>query len=56
MGAVEAVGDGCVVLLHSWPVVTPAALPAVIRRLRGRGAYFVPVADLAGADSRAAAP
>jgi peptidoglycan-N-acetylglucosamine deacetylase len=36
-GALEH-GDGAVVLLHSWPPATIAALPAILTRLRGAGA------------------
>lgn len=56
VAAVEAVGDGCIVLLHSWPAVTPVALPTIVQRLRGRGARFVPAADLVPDDHRGAAP
>jgi peptidoglycan-N-acetylglucosamine deacetylase len=34
-------GDGCVVLLHTWPDQTVAAIPGVVRRLRDAGAEFV---------------
>ena len=34
-------GDGAVVLLHSWPPATIAALPAILRRLRAGGARLV---------------
>jgi peptidoglycan/xylan/chitin deacetylase (PgdA/CDA1 family) len=34
-------GDGAVVLLHSWPPATIAALPAILRRLRAAGARLV---------------
>ena len=34
-------GDGCVVLLHSWPDRTEAALPGMVQRLRDAGAAFV---------------
>jgi len=33
--------DKSIVLLHSWPEPTPAALPKIIRRLRENGASFV---------------
>ena len=36
-------GDGAVVLLHTWPDQTLGALPAIVRRLRSRGATFVEV-------------
>ena len=35
------VGDGAVVLLHTWPAATEAALPAIIARLASDGATFV---------------
>ena len=34
-------GDGAVILLHSWPPATIAALPAIVDGLRGRGASLV---------------
>jgi peptidoglycan/xylan/chitin deacetylase (PgdA/CDA1 family) len=45
-GAVDGVlahGDGAVVLLHTWPVHTAEALPAILARLQETGARFVPV-------------
>jgi peptidoglycan/xylan/chitin deacetylase (PgdA/CDA1 family) len=39
-------GDGAVVLLHSWPDQAVGALPAIVRRLRGRGATFVRLDEL----------
>jgi peptidoglycan/xylan/chitin deacetylase (PgdA/CDA1 family) len=36
-------GDGCVVLLHSWPDRTEAAIPGIVARLREAGAEFVRV-------------
>lgn len=38
--------DVSVVLMHSWPKVTPLALPQIVDELRARGADFVTVADL----------
>jgi len=38
--------DGSVVLLHTWPDRTEAALPGAIRRLRDAGATFVGVDQL----------
>jgi peptidoglycan/xylan/chitin deacetylase (PgdA/CDA1 family) len=46
---VERHGDGVVVLLHSWPAVTPRALPTLIDRLRGVGAEFVGLDEVVGA-------
>lgn len=39
-------GDTVVVLLHTWPAPTVAALPGILRRLRASGARFVTVAEL----------
>jgi Predicted xylanase/chitin deacetylase len=39
-------GDGAVVLLHTWPASTGAALPAILRRLTDAGATFVGVDEL----------
>jgi peptidoglycan/xylan/chitin deacetylase (PgdA/CDA1 family) len=36
-------GDGAVILLHTWPSGTLAAIPGTIARLRDRGAAFVRV-------------
>ena len=44
-GAV-AHGDGAVVLLHTWPDQAVGALPAIVRRLRARGATFVAIDEL----------
>jgi peptidoglycan-N-acetylglucosamine deacetylase len=43
---VVAHGDGAIVLLHTWPAGTLAALPGIARRLRDRGAEFVRVNEL----------
>jgi peptidoglycan/xylan/chitin deacetylase (PgdA/CDA1 family) len=43
-----AAGDGAVLLLHSWPDVTAAALPELIAVLRDAGAHFVRLDELAG--------
>lgn len=42
-----SVGDGAVVLLHTWPAATGAALPAIIARLAAGGAEFVRLDQLA---------
>lgn len=42
-------GDGAVVLLHTWPAPTLAALPAILRRLRDSGATFTTVDQMIGA-------
>jgi peptidoglycan/xylan/chitin deacetylase (PgdA/CDA1 family) len=39
-------GDGTIVLLHSWPVATVAALPRMVSRLRAAGAELVRVDQL----------
>ena len=41
VGGAIAHGDGAVVLLHTWPDQAVGALPAIVRRLRARGATFV---------------
>jgi peptidoglycan/xylan/chitin deacetylase (PgdA/CDA1 family) len=48
-GAVDgaiAFGDGAVVLLHTWPASTGAALPAIVQRLTDAGATFIGVDEL----------
>jgi peptidoglycan-N-acetylglucosamine deacetylase len=42
-------GDGAVVLLHSWPPATIAALPAILDRLRSGGAALVRLDEVAAA-------
>ncbi len=39
-------GDGAIVLLHTWPAPTLEALPAIVARLRKRGALFVTVDEV----------
>ncbi len=46
VGGAIAHGDGAVVLLHTWPDPAVGALPAIVRRLRARGATFVRLDDL----------
>jgi peptidoglycan/xylan/chitin deacetylase (PgdA/CDA1 family) len=43
---VTAAGDGAVVLQHTWPDQTLAAIPQIVSALRGRGATFVAVDEL----------
>ena len=43
----RAHGDGAVVLLHSWPPATIAALPAIVEGLRGGGAGLVGLDEVA---------
>jgi peptidoglycan/xylan/chitin deacetylase (PgdA/CDA1 family) len=40
-------GDGAVLLLHSWPPATIAALPAILTGLRGGGAALVRLDEVA---------
>jgi peptidoglycan/xylan/chitin deacetylase (PgdA/CDA1 family) len=47
VAGVTARGDGAVVLHHTWPDQTLAALPRIVAALRGRGATFVGVDELA---------
>ena len=39
-------GDGAIVLLHTWPDATTAALPAMVERLRAAGAELACVDQL----------
>jgi peptidoglycan/xylan/chitin deacetylase (PgdA/CDA1 family) len=39
-------GDGAIVLLHTWPDATAAALPGIVYRLRAAGAELVRVDQL----------
>ena len=39
-------GDGCVVLLHTWPDRTEGAISGTVRRLRDAGAEFVRIDEL----------
>ena len=43
---VASVAADAVVLLHSWPAPTAAALPGIVRRLRASGREFVPLAQV----------
>jgi peptidoglycan-N-acetylglucosamine deacetylase len=47
VSGVTACGDGAVVLQHTWPNATWAALPKIVGRLRDAGASFVRVDELA---------
>lgn len=47
-----AFGDGAIVLLHTWPAPTVAALPGILKRLRLAGAQFVTVGELFGSRNR----
>lgn len=46
VGGAVAHGDGCVVLLHSWPDRTEHALAGIIGRLGDAGAEFVRIDEL----------
>jgi peptidoglycan/xylan/chitin deacetylase (PgdA/CDA1 family) len=46
VNGVLAAGDNASILLHTWAAAVPAALPAIIRRLREAGAEFLAVDDL----------
>jgi peptidoglycan-N-acetylglucosamine deacetylase len=39
-------GDGAIVLLHTWPAPTVAALTPIVQRLRSAGCWFVTVAEV----------
>jgi peptidoglycan-N-acetylglucosamine deacetylase len=47
VSGVTACGDGAVVLQHTWPNATWAALPEIVGRLRDVGATFVRADELA---------
>jgi peptidoglycan/xylan/chitin deacetylase (PgdA/CDA1 family) len=49
-----AVGDGAVVLLHTWPESTGDAIGPIVAALRERGATFVGVDELRPATFRPA--
>lgn len=49
VGGAVAHGDGCVVLLHTWPDPTWIAMATVVARLRGLGAELVRVDELPAA-------
>lgn len=55
LAGTHAVGDGAVVLFHTWPDATADALPSVLERLRGEDARLVTVAELIDRDLSAAA-
>jgi peptidoglycan/xylan/chitin deacetylase (PgdA/CDA1 family) len=52
VSGVTACGDGAVVLQHTWPNATWAALPDIVGRLRDVGASFVRVDQLATVPDR----
>jgi peptidoglycan/xylan/chitin deacetylase (PgdA/CDA1 family) len=43
---IAALGDGAVVLMHTWPASTADAFPGIIKRLAEDGARFVAVDEL----------
>ena len=49
VAGVREVGDGAIVLLHTWPAATPQAVPTLIERLAADGASFVGVDELVDA-------
>ena len=51
-------GDGAIVLMHTWPAVTVAALPRILDGLSAAGVRFVKVDELLSGQERpsAAAP
>jgi peptidoglycan-N-acetylglucosamine deacetylase len=55
VAAVRAVGDGAVVLLHTWPTSAGEAVPGIVDGLRTEGGVFVTVADLGDRDLGATA-
>lgn len=46
LAACERVGDGAIVLLHSWPTQALEALPVIVDGLLERGATFADVAEI----------
>jgi peptidoglycan-N-acetylglucosamine deacetylase len=55
LAGVEAVGDGAVVLLHTWTASAVEALPRILAGLGDAGAQLVTVAQLADRDLSATA-
>jgi peptidoglycan/xylan/chitin deacetylase (PgdA/CDA1 family) len=52
----RAAGESAIILLHTWPAAVPAALPAIIHRLREAGGEFVTLDDLRPSAFRAYLP
>lgn len=48
------IGDGAIVVLHTWPQSVAGALPGIIAGLSDAGARFVTVADLTWRDTESA--
>ncbi len=46
LSGVLAAGESAIVLLHTWPASVPAALAAILHRLRDAGGEFVTLDDL----------
>ena len=46
MDGALAAGDGAIVLLHSWPDQTAAAVGPIVERLQTAGATFVTLDEL----------
>jgi peptidoglycan/xylan/chitin deacetylase (PgdA/CDA1 family) len=55
LAAVRAVGDGAVVVMHTWPATAGEAVPSILDGLRADGARFVTAADLGDRDLSATA-
>jgi peptidoglycan/xylan/chitin deacetylase (PgdA/CDA1 family) len=55
---IDGVGtvDTAVVLMHTWPTATPAALPSMIQRLSAAGYSFVTLAELSDDELAAVSP
>ncbi len=49
-------GDGAVVLLHGWPVVTAGALPGIVHALRDAGAALARIDALDAVPGRRSDP
>lgn len=48
VGGVDGATGSSIVLFHTWPASTTAALPLVVERLRDRGVSFVTIQEVAG--------
>jgi peptidoglycan/xylan/chitin deacetylase (PgdA/CDA1 family) len=50
LSATRIVGDGAVIVLHTWPTSSADALPEIIEGLRADDTTFVAVSDLGDRD------